>query len=199
MDGRIAVLASGEGTNLQALIDDEFCGPRIALVLSDRGQARALDRARDAGLTAVHLDPAAYAARAAYDAALVGELKQADITYVALAGFMRILGPQVVEAYRGRMLNVHPSLLPAFPGGTAVKDALDWGAKVTGVTVHLVDEELDNGPIVLQGSVPILSGDDWDALETRVHGLEHQLFPLAVRAMVEGRIRVDGRRATIEE
>jgi phosphoribosylglycinamide formyltransferase 1 len=112
---------------------------------------------------------------------------------------MRVLGPELVGAYAGRILNVHPALLPAFPGGNAVADALDWGAKVTGVTVHLVDEEVDHGPIVLQEALPVLAHDDWDALEERVHEVEHRLFPAAVRALIEGRLRVEGRKVAIEE
>lgn len=190
---RLAVLASGEGTNLQALLDDEAVGPRVALVVSDREEARALIRARERGVRAVFLGPSDHADRASYDRALLELFRGASITHVALAGFMRIVGPELVRAFAGRMLNVHPALLPAFPGTRAVADALAWGVKVTGVTVHLVDEEVDHGPIVSQEPVRVLPDDDRDALEARIHEAEHRLFPAAVRALLEDRVRIDGR------
>ncbi len=196
---RLAVLASGGGTNLQALLDDPVVGRWVALVVSDRGDARALDRARDRGVEAVFLDPAAFGDRAAFDRALVELLASRGIELVALAGFMRIVGPDVVRAFEGRMLNVHPALLPAFPGTTSVADALAWGVAVTGVTVHFVDDEVDHGPIVFQEAIPVLPEDDWDALEARVHEVEHRLLPAAVRALAEGRVVVNGRRVTVLE
>lgn len=199
MDGRIAVLASGVGSNLQALIDDQFCGQRIAIVVSDQPSAHALDRARDAGIETVVMEFGSFPDREAFSAAIVDVLRAREITHVAFAGFMRVVSPVFVEAFRGRILNLHPSLLPAFPGASAVQGALDWGVKVTGVTVHLVDEGLDGGPIVLQEAIPILRYDDWPTLEARINQLEHRLFRVAVRAMVEGRIEVHGRRAMIKE
>jgi phosphoribosylglycinamide formyltransferase-1 len=190
---RVAVLASGAGTNLQALLDDDATGPWVALVVSDRGDAGALERARARDVEAVFLDPAAERDRAAFDRALLELLRDRSIDVVALAGFMRIVGRDLVHAFAGRMLNVHPALLPAFPGANSVADALAWGVKVTGVTVHFVDEEVDHGPIVFQEAIAVLPGDDWDSLEARVHEVEHRLFPAAVRALVEGRIRTDGR------
>jgi phosphoribosylglycinamide formyltransferase-1 len=193
VEARVAVLASGQGTNLQALMDDPITGPWIALVISDRADARALERARARGVEAVILDPSKHSDRRAYDHALRELLESERIDAVALAGFMRIVGPQMVEAFRGRMLNVHPALLPAFPGAHAVADALAWGAKVTGVTVHLVDEEVDHGPIVAQEAVPVAGDDNWDSLESRIHQAEHRLFPAALRALVEGRLKLEGR------
>ena len=190
---RLAVLASGQGTNLQALLDDPVVGPWIVLVVSDRSDAFALERARSRDVKAVFLDPAALGDREAYDLALRELLESERIDYVAMAGFMRILGPQTVRAFRDRIMNVHPALLPSFPGAHAVADALAWGVKVTGVTVHLVDEEVDHGPIVSQEPVAVRTDDDWDSLESRIHGAEHRLFPAAVRALVEGRIKVEGR------
>jgi phosphoribosylglycinamide formyltransferase-1 len=190
---RVAVLASGGGTNLQALLDDAEVGPWVVLTLSDRGDAGALERARARSVDAVHVDPAAFADRTAFDRAVREILREQEIDLVALAGFMRILGPELVGAFRGRMLNVHPALLPAFPGSQAVADALDWGVKVTGVTVHLVDEEVDHGPVVFQEAIEVLPDDDWDALEARVHEVEHRLLPAAVRALAEGRLVVNGR------
>ncbi|MFL5798897.1 MAG: phosphoribosylglycinamide formyltransferase [Actinomycetota bacterium] len=198
-DVRVAVLASGNGTNLQALLDDGFAGPRIGLVVSDRADAYALERARSRGVPAEFLDPGAHTGRDAYGAALGDLLAGHRIDVVALAGFMRILSPALVRRFEGRMLNVHPSLLPAFPGAHAVADALAWGARVTGVTVHLVDEEVDHGPIMFQEPVAIRDDDDWDSLEARIHEVEHRLLPRAVRAVAEGRVRVGGRRVTVAE
>jgi len=193
VNARVAVLASGSGTNLQALMDHPVVGPWITLAVSDREDARALERARARGVAAVFVDPKAHADRASFDRAVLAVLGEHDIEYVALAGFMRILTPELVRAYAGRMLNLHPALLPAFPGAHGVRDALDWGVKVTGVTVHLVDEELDHGPIVAQEAVPVLPGDDWDSLEARIHEAEHRIYPQALRALAEGRIKVEGR------
>ena len=199
MDGRIAVLASGVGSNLQALIDDQFCGQRIALVVSDQPNARALERAKDAGIETAVIEFGSFPDREVFSAAIVEVLVAHEITHVALAGFMRILSPVFVEAFEGRILNVHPSLLPAFPGANAVQAALDHGVKVTGVTVHLVTAELDGGPIVLQEAIPILRYDDAGALEARINELEHRLFRVALRVLIQGRIQVHGRRAMIEE
>src|ERR671925_1770761 len=190
---RIAVLASGEGTNLQALIDDPATRPLLVLVVSDRERSGALRRAERAGIRGVILDPAPHADRTAYDRALLDLLRGEDIDYAVLAGFMRILSAEFVRAFDGRMLNVHPALLPSFPGAHAVRDALEWGAKVTGVTVHFVDEEVDHGPIVFQEAVDILPGDDWDSLESRIHEVEHRLLPRAVRLLADGRLKVEGR------
>jgi phosphoribosylglycinamide formyltransferase-1 len=199
VEARIAVLASGEGTNLQALLDDPVAGGWIALVVSDREDAKALERARDRGIAARHLDTNGYRDRASYDRALRELLEGERVGCVVLAGFMRMLGPEVVSAFEGRIVNVHPALLPSFPGAHAVSDALAWGAKVTGVTVHLVDEQMDHGPIVAQEAVPVLPDDDWDSLESRIHEVEHRLLPAAVRAMVEGRLRVEGRSVHVLE
>jgi len=192
-EARVAVLASGGGTNLQALLDDAVVGPWITVVVSDRNEAYALERARARGVDAVFLDPKAYGGRTEYDRALLEVLRERAIEVVALAGFMRLVGTDLVRAFEGRMVNVHPALLPAFPGTASVADALEWGVKVTGVTVHFVDEQVDHGPIVFQEAIGVLPDDDWDALEARVHEVEHRLLPAAVRALVEGRIRIDGR------
>ena len=198
IDARIAVLASGTGSNLQALLDDSAVGPAIRLVVSDRAEAKALDRARSSGVEAVHLDPKTYTGREAHDEALVALLQDRRVDLVCLAGYMRILTPPVVKAFWGRMLNVHPALLPAFPGAHAVREALAWGAKVTGVTVHMVDEEVDHGPILAQEAVPILEDDDEASLHARIQEAEHRLYPSVVRTVLEGRVRVDGRRETGE-
>jgi phosphoribosylglycinamide formyltransferase-1 len=196
-DARIAVLASGSGTNLQALLDDPRVGPWIVLVVSDRPQALALERARARRVKAVVLEPGHYATREAHDLALEALLEEEGIEFVLNAGYMRIVGPVVVRAFENRWLNIHPSLLPAFPGAHAVRDALDWGAKVTGVTIHLVDEEVDHGPIVLQEAVAVLPGDDERTLHARIQEVEHRLYPVAARLLIEGRLKVEGRRVHI--
>lgn len=199
MDGHVAVLASGEGTNLQALLDDPDLAPHIALVVSDREGARALERARGRGVEAVHLDPASFAGREDHDHALAELLRDRGIGVVALAGYMRLVGPEVIEAFRDRLVNVHPALLPAFPGTHAVADALAYGVKVIGVTVHLVDEGIDTGPVLLQEPIEVRDDDDWDSLEARVHAVEHRLLPRAVRALLEGRLEREGRATRLKE
>jgi len=199
----LAVLASGRGSNLQALMDAQRAGrlgAEIRLVVSDVPDAPALERARAAGIEAVYLEPVgARRGRTGpeFDRRLLELLHDRGVDLVALAGFMRLLGPEVVEAYRWRILNVHPSLLPAFPGLNAVRRALEHGVRQTGCTVHLVDEGMDTGPIVLQQAVPVLEGDDEASLLARIQAAEHRLYPRAVRLLAEGRIRVEGRRVRI--
>jgi phosphoribosylglycinamide formyltransferase 1 len=197
VDVRVAVLASGTGSNLQALLDDPHVGPAVVLVVSDRPEAGALQRARARGVEAVALSPAGFATREAFDRGLLELLEDAGVEMVLLAGFMRILGPVVIRSFPDRMLNIHPSLLPAFPGAHPVRDALAWGARVTGVTVHLVDEEVDHGPIVLQESVAIEARDDEERLHTRIQEVEHRIYPRAARLLGEGRLKVEGRRVHV--
>ena len=195
----VAVLASGSGTNLEALLTDPVVGPRIGLVLSDRGDAGALQRATRHEVPAIHLDPREHGSRQDHDRALMALLRDREVEIVCLAGYMRILSPEVVRAFWGRMLNVHPSLLPAFPGAHAVRDALAWGVKVTGATVHFVDEEVDHGPSALQEAVPVLEGDDEGSLHTRIQQAEYRIYPAAVRSLIEGRLRLEGRRVILDE
>jgi phosphoribosylglycinamide formyltransferase 1 len=195
----VAVLASGSGTNLQALLAEPVVGPRIGLIVSDRADAGALQRAAGHGIPGIHLDPREHASRQDHDAALVSLLRDRGVEIVCLAGYMRILTSEVVRAFWGRMLNVHPSLLPAFPGGHAVRDALQWGVKVTGATVHFVDEEVDHGPIVLQEAVPVLEDDDEASLHARIQQVEHRIYPAAVRSLLEGRLRLEGRRVVLDQ
>jgi phosphoribosylglycinamide formyltransferase 1 len=197
VDVRVAVLASGTGSNLQALLDDPHVGPAVVLVVSDRPEAGALRRARARGVEAVALSPVGFATREAFDRGLLELLEDAGVEMVLLAGFMRILGPVVIRSFPDRMLNIHPSLLPAFPGAHPVRDALAWGARVTGVTVHLVDEEVDHGPIVLQESVAIEAGDDEERLHGRIQEVEHRIYPRAARLLGEGRLKVKGRRVHV--
>jgi phosphoribosylglycinamide formyltransferase-1 len=193
------VLASGAGTNLQALLDEPHVGPSVVLAVSDRVDALALERARKHDVKAVVLQPAHYGSREAFDRAMRQLLEEEAIEYVLLAGFMRILGPEVVGAYHERILNVHPSLLPAFAGAHAVRDALAWGVRVTGATVHLVDDELDHGPIVVQETVEVSPDDDEVSLHARIQEVEHRLYPRAARWMIDGRLKVEGRRVHVLE
>lgn len=204
MSARLAVgvLASGRGSNLQALL--EACAAprfpaRIAVVVSDREQAPALERAAAAGVPAVFVNPKDFGDRAAWEAAVIAELRARDVGLVCLAGFMRLLSPAFVRAFHGRILNIHPSLLPAFPGLHAQRQALDHGVKVAGATVHVVDEGLDSGPIVLQAAVAVEPGDTEDTLSARILAEEHRLYPAAVRLFAEGRLEMAGRRVIVKE
>jgi len=190
------VLCSGQGTNLQALLTSARAGrlgARIALVVSDRPDAQALARAKRAGVQARYVNPSHFFTRAEYERALINLLDARQIRLVCLAGFMRILSPVFVAHYPNRILNVHPALLPAFPGAHAVRDALRWGAKVTGVTIHLVDAQVDHGPILLQEAVPILAQDTEASLLARIHHVEHRVYPQVVRWVAGGRISIKGR------
>jgi phosphoribosylglycinamide formyltransferase-1 len=192
----IAVLCSGSGTNLQAILTAARSGripARVALVISDRASAYALTRAHRSGAEAVHVDPRRYLTRAAFERELIRLCQHHRVRLVCLAGFMRILSPAFVRRYRGRLLNIHPALLPSFPGAHAIRDALAWGAKVTGVTIHFVDEAVDHGPILLQEAVRIEAGDTAERLLQRVHRVEHRLYPRAIRLVLEGRVRLKGR------
>ena len=193
------MLVSGSGTNLQALLDDDAIAPHIAVVLSDRPGVAALDRAAAHDVEAVVLEPSAAPDRAAYTDAVRDGLLERGVDTVVLAGFMRVLGGSFFEAFPDRVVNVHPTLLPSFPGAHGVADAVAWGVKVTGVTVHLVDEEVDHGPIVLQEAIEVRDDDDRNSLEPRVHAVEHRLLPAAVRALLEDRLVVEGRRVRIIE
>lgn len=198
---RLAVLCSGNGSNLQALLDAErrgSLGPaEVALVVCDKPEAFALARANRARKPAALLNSKEFATREAFDEALLGLLQRASIDYVILAGFMRILGAKAVNAFSGRMLNVHPSLLPAFKGAHAVRDAVEYGARVSGVTVHFVTPDLDSGPIIFQEAVTVRANDTAESLAKRIHAVEHRLYPLAVRRLAEGRVRVKGRQVVV--
>jgi len=196
----LGVLASGRGSNLQAILDAieaGRCPARVAVVVSDRATARALDRARRAGIDAVHIDPQAHVDRAAHDQAVLAVLTKHAVELVCLAGYMRLLTPAFVAAYRGRILNVHPALLPAFPGLHAQRQALEHGVKVAGATVHFVDEGVDSGPIVLQAAVPVREEDTEETLAARILAEEHRLYPEAIRLYAEGRLAIEGRRVRI--
>lgn len=194
---RLAVLVSGSGTNLQALLDaiaaDPDFGGEVVVVASDRADAGGLERARRAGIPTVVQPLADHPDRASWEAALRADLEAHRPDAVVLAGFMRILSGAFLAGWPDRVVNTHPSLLPAFRGARAVRDALAVGVKVTGCTVHLVDEEVDHGPIVAQRAVPIEPDDDEDRLHERIKAVEHELLPACVRLLCHGRLQVDGR------
>jgi phosphoribosylglycinamide formyltransferase 1 len=197
MNRNLGVLISGRGSNLQAIIDAIAAGTldaRIAVVISNRVGAPGLDRARAAGIETLCLPHRAHPSREAYDAALVDELRRRAVGLVCLAGFMRLLSPVFVDAFPHAILNIHPSLLPAFPGLDAQHQAWEHGVKVSGATVHLVDRDLDAGPIVLQRAVPVLADDTPETLAARILVEEHRLYPEAVRLLLAGGWRVEGRR-----
>ena len=197
MTARLGVLISGRGSNLQAIID-AIAGGRlaatVAIVISNRADAAGLGRARSAGIETLYLNPRDYDDRDAYDAAIAEVLRARRVDLVCLAGFMRLVGPRLLEAFPNRILNIHPSLLPSFPGLDAQRQALEHGVQVTGATVHLVTSELDGGPIVLQAAVPVAPGDSADSLSARILLEEHRIYPEAIRIVLEGGWTIDGRR-----
>ena len=169
----------------------------VACVISDRADALALQRAKRVGVQGYCINPADHATRADYERALSALCETHRVRLICLAGFMRILSPAFVRRYRQKILNIHPALLPAFPGAHAVRDALAWGAKVTGVTVHFVDEQIDHGPVILQEAIRILTRDTESALLGRLHRIEHRLYPQAIQLVLEGRAKNNGRRVII--
>jgi phosphoribosylglycinamide formyltransferase 1 len=192
---RIAVLASGGGTNLQAILDHLHGGEEgieVVGVGSDKLEAKALERASNAGVETATFPVDDYADRAARDVALGDWLEEKRVDLVVLAGYMQLLSPEFVERFRGRVINVHPALLPAFPGIDAVQQAIDHGSKITGVTVHFVDEGVDSGPIILQRPVPVAPSRDWAETERAIHATEHALLPETIRLIAAGRVRIDG-------
>jgi phosphoribosylglycinamide formyltransferase-1 len=197
----VAVLVSGSGTNLQSLLDAAAAPgypAHIAVVVSNVPGVRALERATLAGVPTRVLPHQGYPDRVAYDRALVETIAPFGCRIACLAGFMRLVGPTFLRAFPGGVLNVHPALLPSFPGLHAHRQALEHGVKMTGCTVHLVDEGTDTGPIVAQAAVPVLDADTEDSLQRRIQEQEHRLFPLALGLLASGRLRVDGRRVHVE-
>lgn len=198
---RVAVLISGRGSNLQALIDacagDAFPAEIVA-VISNNPEAAGLARARRAGISTTIVDHRRFADRVSFDAALQAALDEANAAFICLAGFMRLLTPGFVAAWRNRMINIHPSLLPAFPGLDTHARALAAGARFAGCTVHFVRDETDTGPIIVQAAVPVLPGDTAETLAARVLEAEHRAYPLALRLVAEGRVRIEGERAIVE-
>lgn len=202
---RVAVLTSGRGSNLQAVIDAIEAGQvqaHIVAVISNKKDAVALERARKHGIKDVFIDPKPFSGRPdfreAYDRSLLEILQQHEVELVLLAGYMKIVTAVLVNAYANRMMNIHPSLLPSFPGLEVQKKAIDWGCKLAGCTVHFVTEGVDEGPIIIQAAVPIVDDDTSDTLAARILVQEHKIYPRAVQLFAEGRLRVDGRRVCID-
>ena len=196
---RLGVLASGSGSNLQAILDACAAGSiaaQVAVVIANLPGARALERAQEAGVPAVLL-PHQGVHREQYDTLLVEQLRRHEVGLVCLAGFMRILSPVLLRAFENKILNIHPSLLPSFPGLHAVRQALGAGVRVAGCTVHLVDEGTDTGPVLVQAAVPVLDGDDEDSLSARILAQEHLCYPRAIGLWAEGRVSIEGRRVRV--
>ena len=203
---RVAVLASGRGSNVQAIIDAIEAGQlhaQIVAVISNKKDAAALERARKHGVPDLFVDPKPFAgrpdSREAYDRALLEALEQRNVELVLLAGYMKIVTAVLINVFANRMMNIHPSLLPSFPGLEVQKKAIDWGCKLAGCTVHFVTEGVDEGPIILQAAVPVLDSDTPEGLAARILEQEHKIYPRAVQLFAEGRLRVDGRRVWITD
>jgi phosphoribosylglycinamide formyltransferase-1 len=197
---RLGVLASGNGSNLQAIIDrcrEGELPAEVVLVLSNKSQAGALTRARKAGIATLVIDHRDHPERAAFDQAMVAALRNAEVDLVVLAGFMRILTPVFLEAFPQRIMNIHPALLPAFPGIKAQRKALEYGVKIAGCTVHFVDPGVDSGPIIIQAAVPVLDDDDETTLSRRILEQEHRIYPEAIQLYAEGRLHIEGRHVRI--
>jgi phosphoribosylglycinamide formyltransferase-1 len=195
---RLGVLVSGSGTNLQAVLDAIAAGhldARVAVVLSNVADVKALARAKAAGVETAVIDHRGFADRASFDAAVVEALRSRQVDVVVLAGFMRIVTSVLLDAFPSRVVNVHPALLPAFPGVNAQKQALDYGVRVTGCTVHFVDRGTDTGPVIAQAAVPVLDGDDEEALRLRILAKEHDLLPKVLQWIAEGRVEVEPAKA----
>ncbi|HHT47721.1 MAG TPA: phosphoribosylglycinamide formyltransferase [Firmicutes bacterium] len=199
---KIAVLASGNGSNLEAILEAIESGriqnARVTIVISDQEKAYALTRAQKHRIPSAVFRKAEYPSRESYDRALINYLQAKQIDLVVLAGFMRLVTPDFVAAFPNRIMNIHPSLLPAFPGRRGVADALAYGVKVTGCTVHFVDEGMDTGPIILQKALAVREDDTVASLQERIHRLEHVLYPKAIDLWVRGKIKIEGRRCYLE-
>lgn len=193
---QLAVLASGNGSNLQAILDRIASGAldaRVCLVLCNKPEARALTRARAAGVAHLALSPADHPDRESFDAAMVAAIRAHGADTVALAGYMRLLTPGFLAAFPGRVVNIHPALLPSFPGLRGAADAQDYGVTLAGCTVHFVDEQMDHGSVIVQAAVPVNPGEPLDDLKARIHAMEHRIYPQALQWLAEGRLRVEGR------
>ncbi len=193
----LAVLVSGRGSNLQSMIDNIENGnikdASVSVVISDVADAYALERAKKHGIDAIFIDPKSFASKTEYEQELVKVLDSYNTDLIILAGYMRIVGKDVIIAYKNRILNIHPTLLPSFTGLHSHRQTLDYGVKVSGCTVHFVDEGMDTGPIILQSCVPVLENDTEDTLSERILEQEHKIYPQAVKLFIEGKLKVEGR------
>lgn len=199
---RLGVLVSGRGSNLEAILDAIKQGKltaRVAVVISNKKDAAALERAARYQVPALFLDPTRYSRREEYDAAVLQQLKEFGVELVVLAGYMRLVTPTLIQPYHDRIINTHPSLLPAFPGIHAQRQALSYGVRVSGCTIHFVDEEMDHGPIIAQASVPVFEGDTVERLSERILAEEHRLLPQVLQLYADGKLKVDGRKVHIRE
>ena len=196
----IAVFCSGNGSNFQAIVDSVKCGEipaKVALMVCDNPKAFALERAEKEGIKSLLVERKSFKTKDEFEAEIVRNLAKENIELICLAGFMHLISPGFVQRYRHKILNIHPALLPSFKGTHGIKDALDYGAKATGVTVHFVDEQMDHGPIILQKSLEIKDDDTEEFLATRIHNIEHQLYPEAIKLFVEGKLRIEGRKVKV--
>jgi len=199
---KLAVLVSGGGSNLQSIIDKSEAGvldARVVLVLSNKPGAGGLERARRHGLAHAVVEHAAFPAREAFDAAMVARIRESGADLVVLAGFMRMLTPVFLDAFAGRIVNIHPALLPSFPGCHGQRDAADYGVKLAGCTVHFVDEIMDHGQVIIQAAVPVAPGEGGDTLGARILEMEHRVYPQAIQWLAEGRVRVQGRHVLVAD
>jgi len=198
---RIAALASGRGSNFRSLCEagknGSIPGAEFAVLVSDKLSAGALDVAREFGVRAVAIPPGSFPSREAHEDAVIAALREREIDLVCLAGYMRILGPKFIGAFPGRIMNIHPALLPSFPGLHGQRQALDYGVKISGASVHFVDAGCDTGPVIIQAAVPVLEGDTEEALSARILKEEHRIYPEAVRLFCLSRLKIEGRRVRI--
>ncbi|RKY37722.1 MAG: phosphoribosylglycinamide formyltransferase [Candidatus Omnitrophota bacterium] len=198
---KFAVFVSGSGSNLQAIIDAVNRGyipGNIALVVSDNPQAYAVVRAKNAGIETFVFNPRAYPKREDYEEIIIQELNKREVEFIVLAGFMRVLTPFFIRKYKNKILNIHPALLPSFPGTHGVRDALNYGVKVTGVTVHFVDEGIDTGPIILQEAEKVRDDDSEESLHQRLHEIEHRIYPKAIKLFIEDKLVIEGRKVKLK-
>ncbi len=199
---KIAILLSGRGSNFEAIyraIEEGKINAEIGVVISNKEDARGLLRAKEFGLETLFLNPKEFSSREEYDLKIAEEIEKRDIDLICLAGWMRILTPPFVQRFRNRIMNIHPALLPSFPGLEAQKQALEYGVRFSGCTVHFVNEEVDAGPIILQAVVPVFQNDTVETLSERILKEEHRIYPEAIRLFVEGKLRIEGRRVIIED
>ncbi len=198
---KLGVLISGRGSNLQSIIDHIEEGKipaQIQVVISDKKEAYGLERARRHGIEALFIDPNRFSSREEFEKAVGDELEKRDVELICLAGFMRILSPYFVKRFENRIINIHPALLPSFPGLHGQKQAVDYGVKIAGCTVHFVNEDVDAGPIIIQAAVPVFDDDDEDSLAARILKYEHKIYPMAIKLIAEGRTEIKGRKVIIK-
>lgn len=196
----IAVFASGRGTNFSAIIQAVKKGKlkaNLSLLVCDNPQAGAIQRARRAGIKVALVKRADFPNKNDFEQEIIGELKENKIDLIAMAGYMRILSPEFVLRYKDKIVNIHPALLPSFKGAKGIKDAFDYGVKITGVTVHFVDAQMDHGPIILQAPVKVEESDTLESLEAKIHKIEHRIYPEALRLCVEGKLKIQGRKVRV--